>query len=836
MGCKASKNAPHDDAKAPSSLSSPTALRGSPSLDGGNTQALISSRISPQRPDRLYKLLARALHVATPGQTPPSPTPEGASAAAARDDARTAERQALYSTAAEHLRAEPGAARWKNPTTLSTPLHLACRLVDVDQNLRSARELCLVLDALLQIYPQALLQKDAAGNIPLHYAIAPTTHFAGGMGGAVVAATVAPGASSEAATAASPATLSPPQQQQDWRARSVFVQRIVQADVAVARAYWQQNDVVYESGDATGGCSPLYRVLQTLPDDVDPSGPTVDYVRTLQAMAAGAAPLGNGKGGSTNDDMAGVGNASDGDKPLSLLYRRFTRQFDISEMFFAGDNSRPEVVQHRNQYKCAAGNTWKVIECLLRRPPPGSTPPPSASAASASFSPSSSSASWGIVHRAVQLETPPDLLRYIVETNAQDLTRADIAGNLPLHYAAMVKPPHLGGATSPSSSSPVGAATTAAASASGHFPAFYTKYVVDELLYKFPEAAAMENGDGMYPLTLAITSGKQWIGGGIKSLYDAYPQALSQIDLRQHSSLQRALSMAAMGGDNADADGREEYKETGPTSGEGTLLPASPGDDDDNDDESADMDSPTSRAGRTSAALTKRGIIKDEHHDAIMLVQQPNVDISEVTTSMWAHEEDAGVQMLGCCAISKLLEGPDAKDNPPQILRIALTATASVVNAMKAHPNEVIVQEKACAALRLLAPADGRREVSMVASGAVAAVVAAMQAHVGDARVQEEACGAIAAIVRKGGGDRATVVASVSGVTAILNAVAAHPHVAAVQVEGCHALLAMTDFDATAASLPELPKTQTEPLLWQAKEDFPQQCGDLVDRLMARMG
>merc|ERR1712032_343448 len=107
------------------------------------------------------------------------------------------------------------------------------------------------------------------------------------------------------------------------------------------------------------------------------------------------------------------------------------------------------------------------------------------------------------------------------------------------------------------------------------------------------------------------------------------------------------------------------------------------------------------------------------------------------------HEEDAGVQMLGCCAIVRSLGGCDKKtDNGDDddtttlvvsgtTLRTALTATASVVNAMKAHPNEMIVQEKACAALRLLAPADGRREVSMVASGAVAAIVAAMQAHVG---------------------------------------------------------------------------------------------------------
>jgi hypothetical protein len=43
-----------------------------------------------------------------------------------------------------------------------------------------------------------------------------------------------------------------------------------------------------------------------------------------------------------------------------------------------------------------------------------------------------------------------------------------------------------------------------------HFPAFYTKYVVDELLYKFPEAAAVEDADGSFPST-AVNSGKQWV-------------------------------------------------------------------------------------------------------------------------------------------------------------------------------------------------------------------------------------------------------------------------------------------------------------------------------------
>jgi hypothetical protein len=581
------------------------------------TASLVAQRISEKKPDRLFKLLAAALTLQRPNQTP--------------------QRQALYTKAMEHLEKEPNlSSQWKNPTTGSTPLHVACRLIDVDQNQRSAKELCSVMDLLLQAHPTALFMKDASGNIPLHYAMAPSTLSKSSLpnnnnkNGQDLDASVLP--------------------EEDWRARGIFVQHLMHSNLKVAQAYWQQNDVLYESGDATGGCSPLYRVLQTLPDDFDSNGPTVEYVRLLQGVAGSMSHSQEGK----SNDMAGIGNASDGDKPLGLLYRRFTRQFDISEMFFAGDNSRTEVVEHRNKYKCAAGNTWKIIECLLKPPVMRNSHGESTSSPAGEY--------WGIVHRAVQMETPPDLLRYIVETNAQDLTKVDAQGNLPLHYAAMVKPPT-------SSENTV---------TRGHFPAFYTKYVVDELLYKFPEAANMTNGDGKFPLELAISTGKQWIGGGIKSLYDAYPQALEKIDLEEHASLQRALSMGRDQSAMSENDRKTaDEKKDGEDGAVETIMSA----------EERLLQKVTS-----ACTVAIDGIIKDEQYDAIMLVQQENVDITEVTTSMWAHEEDAGVQMLGCVAITKLLE--KSVSDPPSSLRISLTATASVVNAMKAHPNEVIVQEK----------------------------------------------------------------------------------------------------------------------------------------------
>jgi hypothetical protein len=77
---------------------------------------------------------------------------------------------------------------------------------------------------------------------------------------------------------------------------------------------------------------------------------------------------------------------------------------------------------------------------------------------------------------------------------------------------------------------------------------------------------------------------------------------LEQINLNEHATLKRALSV-------------DIYA-----------------DDDDNNDDDLSKEEKNMTAD----------VIRDEQHDGIMLVQQENVDVSEVVTSMWAHEEDAG--------------------------------------------------------------------------------------------------------------------------------------------------------------------------------------------------
>lgn len=713
------------------------------------------------------------------------------------------------------------------PKTHSTPLHIAVRLLDHEISLNTQSKssdknsvVVNLIDALIRAHPFSVAIEDKDGNIPLHYAIAPTVY-------------------------PNPRIL---QAKSSWKTRTSVARLLLSAEkqvlntfasrgislVSKSTLYLKRNDVIFEPyqnrrryystddddedeehggmdlNNHSGGCSPLYRAIQTLPDDFGVNSATLDYIHLLLKTIVGidsntSTTLQNNNRGT---DIVCRGNASDGDKPLALLYRRFTRQFDLAEKFFSGDNSRTEVVEHRKNYKQAAGNTWKIIDLVLQyQEQPYDVV---------------SRQNYRTVHRAVQGETPPDLLRYIVETNAEDLTIPDESGNLPLHHAAKARPP----------SAIYTTGTIADYKAS--FPAFYSKYVIDELLYKYPEAASIQDAAGFYPLTLAVKSGKQWIGGGIKSLYDAYPDALSQINLDEHSALKLALSSDVnnRGGDDDEYNDVREEKKT-----------ASPID-----------------------------LIRDELHDAIMLVQQENVDISEVVASMWAHEEDAGVQMLGCVAVARLIRSAtqrtleyekyasssspntfDPRAGSPisnhyssthslgnstldDVMRIALCAVPAVVNAMKAHPNEIIVQEKACSALKGMAWADGKREISFVASGAVAAIIGAMQAHVSDQNVQEEACGAIGRIIRYGGPDRATIVASVSGLTAIINAIAAHPTSIGVQKDGCRALRELTEYSSSPdANVPDIPRSQTESLLETAKQNFPNECTDVVNILLSRL-
>lgn len=497
------------------------------------------------------------------------------------------------------------------------------------------------------------------------------------------------------------------------RNQSEVVTFLTAADFDSSVTYLSRNDVVFSSNSKSNniedGCTPLYHSVASLPDDFSSApGPTVQLASTLHYP---------------NPSMSTHKNLSNYDKPLALLYRRFSRQFDLSEKFFPGDNSRPQVIQHRQKYKVAAMNTWKIILALIDPIAEKDKP----------------NHELFMVHSAVQSECPQDLLRYIIETRPEEVRQVDSIGRLPLHVAANAAPD--------------------VAESSYHY-----KFVIDELLYSYADGAASSEGGGKLPLQLAIESGKKWIGGGVKSLHDVYPDAMGRVRMEDYPSIKRALSFSTnfteekdlSGGDNGEMEEVDFVKES--------------------------------------------GIVKEEHFDAIMMVQKPDADLGDIVSAMWANEEDGGVQMLGCVAITAL--AIKHKNNIRMIRSIGMASVNTIVNAMKNHPNEPAVQEKGCAALNVLSPSDNYREVSFAASGAVASIVASMQAHASDAIVQIEACAALRNILKFGGSDRATVIASVSGFTAIQNALGAHPNVQSVQEEASAALEALSAFPD--ADLPDM--------------------------------
>jgi len=532
----------------------------------------------------------------------------------------------------------------------------------------------------------------------------------------------------------------------------------------------------------------LYQLIESLPDDIEvPLGPTVDFVKVLvDKGGASAQSLSNEEGVDESVLME-----PEDDDVLALLYRRFVRQFDQSERFFEGDNSRDEVVRHRQNFKNAAVNTFNIIELLLRP-----------------INGEQSSESDMLVHNAVRAGScPPDLLRYIVETNLDAVAEADSKGNLPLHYAA--------GYDEVNEQSPPRFKA----------PESYSKYVIDELLYAYPEGAGVENADRVLPIVLAIESGKKWIGGGIRSLHEAFPPGIEHARLEEKHPLMSAMSFQSQGVEEDESIDQSEFEELdNGDEGEGTIATGVDG-----------------SGARRRKRKQRRKINKDESHDAIMLVQRPDALVRDVVTTMWANEEDGGVQMLGCSALERAAiraaeAGGSSDENPAEaassVAPVAMPGVTAVVNAMKNHPNEPAVQEKACSALVAMAPADGLREVSFAASGAVSTVVSAMQAHVGDATVQREACRALRGIAARGGADRATTIASVSGFTALVNSMGAHPDDGGVQREACAALEALTGFED--AYLPELHE-QTEALLRAAAERFPEECSDLTEVILARL-
>lgn len=731
----AGENGDKEILSAPSSKSNGSSRPSSPFAKKVHQQAAAAQPQQHQQqpePSALYRHLLGGLDPApSSSSSPESPSPGG------DDDAAVfrACTRSFWEEARHLCASHPSLASHVDPGTGGTPLHVACSLgsthVDV-ASVGTAAASC--VGAMIDACPDAAGRRDGRGRVPLEGIF---SGMAAGAGGGTKRG------DDGAATSAA------------------FGFRTEAAGMLLDR----------EGGAVLLGGRVLYQIVERLPDDFDsPLGPTVELVRVLvergRASARGAAALEGLSPGSRGEvDVDSILSEPVDDDVLALLYRRFVRQFDRSERFFEGDNSREEVVGHRRDFKNAAVNTFNVIELLLRR------------------SDDSVEDNQLLVHNAVRSGAcPPDLLRYLVETNLEAVAETDSRGNLPLHYAAGYED----------------AGTKA--------PESYSKYVIDELLYAYPEGAAVTNADGVLPIVLAIESGKKWIGGGVRSMHEAYPPGIEQAQLGDQHPLINAMSFQSREGESV-VEPLEDQDD-----GDGTIATGVDG-----------------GGGRRRKRKQRRKIRKDESHDAIMFVQKPGAPVRDVVSTMWANEEDGGVQMLGCSALGLAAAGADEGG---AIASVALLGVAAVVNAMKNHPNEPAVQEKACTALVAMAPADGVREVSFSASGAITTMVSAMQAHVGDATVQKEACRALRGVAARGGAETATVIASVSGFTAIVNAMGAHPEDGGVQREACATMEVLTGF--RDAYLPELHE-ETDALLQSAATKFPEECLSPVDAICSRL-
>lgn len=204
--------------------------------------------------------------------------------------------------------------------------------------------------------------------------------------------------------------------------------------------------------------------------------------------------------------------------------------------------------------------------------------------------------------------------------------------------------------------------------------------------------------------------------------------------------------------------------------------------------------------------------------------------IETLTAAMQAHPDDLHVQAEACRAFEIVVDA-SATDSAPAVLRRAgaagtvealvrtiqrhdnpallqlccrrlvhlcvapdnrtkaglAGATAAVAAGMRAHVDDVCVQQAACFALSLLvADAPDNRNMA-AAAGCIEAIIAAMQMHGQEGGLQEYACAALWHLVRSTPSN--CIRAAAAGATAaVVTAMIAHPLSLNVQTMGCRML------------------------------------------------
>lgn len=304
-------------------------------------------------------------------------------------------------------------------------------------------------------------------------------------------------------------------------------------------------------------------------------------------------------------------------------------------------------------------------------------------------------------------------------------------------------------------------------------PGYQGKFVIQNLLELCPAAAKVEDKEGKLPLTLAFEAGKS-VDGGLQLIYDAFPGAIE--NARQH------------GVDQAKIDSFIQ---------EMAALPSD---------------------------------------DAIFVVQRPGVDVHDILGAMWAHETDAGLQMLAIMALVNMINIKDSSSKQATATKAITLAggISSIVRAMEYYPTEAVVQEKACYALRRLvsgATYEPYLEVSFAAVGAINAVIQAIQRNPQDAMLSVAACEALKWLAHDK--DSYTQIIGAGGIQAIIVAMEEHEENEELQYSACNALARLVDFSSNMCPLSNY--EQLALVLKKASKEYPSLCEADASYVLSRL-
>lgn len=304
-------------------------------------------------------------------------------------------------------------------------------------------------------------------------------------------------------------------------------------------------------------------------------------------------------------------------------------------------------------------------------------------------------------------------------------------------------------------------------------PGYQGKFVIQSLLELCPAAAQVQDKEGKLPLTIAFEAGKS-VDGGLQLIYDAFPGAIENAKLH--------------GVDPVNID----------------------------------------------SFLQEMNSTLDD--DAIFVVQRPGVDVQDILGAMWAHETDAGLQMLAIMALVNMMTSKESSVKPETATKaIALAGgISSIVRAMEKYPEEAVVQEKACYAIcRLVSGAsyEPYLEVSFAAVGAIKAVIQAMQSNPKDAALSIAACEALNWLAIDT--DNYTQIIGAGGIQAIMVAMEEHVASQDLQHAACKALARLVDF--SSATCPLSNYEQLAHILKKASKDFPSWCESDASYVLSRL-